>query len=203
MNNNPSRRPEKYRRRMVVQLFLILNGILLFCFPEPAKAMLFPKASQPVVITPSPATKPSPTGMESSWRHFLQAYKNRNLQEIDTTFHRLLADRKTLDFANATVYSLALLSLAQQAHERHDETGAGTLIDQAAILSPDFSFPCPARSQCYFFQKHWLPSLHSCFTGTKLFFSITWTDCNFLPASASHWLFCHYGCLSDSKAPWP
>jgi hypothetical protein len=54
--------------------------------------MLFPKASQPVVITPSPATKPSPTGMESSWRHFLQAYKNRNLQEIDTTFHRLLAD---------------------------------------------------------------------------------------------------------------
>jgi len=156
---------------MVVQLFLILNGILLFCFPEPAKAMLFPKASQPVVITPSPATKPSPTGMESSWRHFLQAYKNRNLQEIDTTFHRLLADRKTLDFANATVYSLALLSLAQQAHERHDETGAGTLIDQAAILSPDFSFPCQARSQWYFFQKQWLPSLHSCFTGTKLFFS--------------------------------
>jgi len=176
MSNNTTRQPGRNCCGMVVLLFLILNGILLFCLPEPARAMLFPEDSQFISASQSQQAsettiKPSRTIMEASWLNFLQAYRNRNLQEIETTFHELLTAKKNSDFANASDYSLALLALAQQAHERHDETGTGTLIDQAAILSPDFSFPYQARSQWHFSRKQWVSSLHSCFTGMKIFFS--------------------------------
>ncbi len=176
MINRIACQPARSCCRMVVLLFLILNGTLLFCLPEPAKAMLFPEDSQSLAAfqsqgTPSTAEKPSLASVESAWRNFLQAYKNRNLQEIDSTLYKLLTARKNADFANASSYSLALLALAQQAHERHDETGAGTLIDQAIKLSPGFSFSYQARSQWHFSRNQWLPSLHSCVSGIKSLFS--------------------------------
>ncbi|MCK4377960.1 MAG: tetratricopeptide repeat protein [Deltaproteobacteria bacterium] len=109
--------------------------------------------------------------MEESWQDFLRAYNNRNLQEIDNTLNNLLAVRKNSGFANATSYSLALLALAQQAHERHDDTGARTLVDKALNLSPDYSFPYQAESQLYFARKQWFSSLNSCFSGIKILFS--------------------------------
>ncbi|MEA2109722.1 MAG: tetratricopeptide repeat protein [Pseudomonadota bacterium] len=109
--------------------------------------------------------------MEESWQDFLRAYNNRNLQEIDNTLNNLLAVRKNSGFANARSYSLALLVLAQQAHERHDDTGAKTLVDKALNLSPDYSFPYQAESQLYFARKQWFSSLNSCFSGIKILFS--------------------------------
>ncbi|MEA3240608.1 MAG: hypothetical protein U9P37_03385 [Pseudomonadota bacterium] len=109
--------------------------------------------------------------MEESWQDFLRAYNNRNLQEIDNTLNNLLAVRRNSGFTNATSYSLALLVLAQQAHERHDDTGAMTLVDKALNLSPDYSFPYQAESQLYFARKQWFSSLNSCFSGIKILFS--------------------------------
>ncbi len=184
---------------MVVLLFLILNGTLLFCLPEPAKAMLFPEDSQSLAAfqsqgTPSTAEKPSLASVESAWRNFLQAYKNRNLQEIDSTLYKLLTARKNADFANASSYSLALLALAQQAHERHDETGAGTLIDQAIKLSPGFSFLTrPAVSGIF----PEISGFHLCIhalAALNHYFPITRTDCNFLPVSvlSRHFFLCGF-----------
>ncbi len=152
-------------------LFMMASGILILCIPLSANAWIFAEDSQP-----EPARQVQPTFvsmasmMEESWQDFLQAYSNRNLQEIDNTLNKLLAVRKNSGFANATSYSFALLSLAQDAHDQHDDTGAKTLIDKALNLSPDYSFPYQAESQLYFARKQCFSSLNSCFSGIKILF---------------------------------
>ncbi len=142
------------------------------CMPLPANAWIFAEDSQ---LEPASQVQSNPVSMasmmEKSWQDFLQAYNNRNLQEIDNTLNKLLAVRKNSGFTNATSYSLALLSLAQDAHERHDDTGAKTLVDKALNLSPDYFFPYQAASQLYFARKQWFSSLTFCFSGIKILFS--------------------------------
>ena len=138
----------------------------------PANAQIFAENGQhepASQIPPIPVSKSSM--MKKSWQDFLQAYNNRNLQEMDNTLNKLLAVRENSGFANATRYSLALLSLAQDAHERHDDTGAQILVDKALNLSPDYFFPYQAASQLHFARKQWLPSLSFCFSGIKILFS--------------------------------
>jgi len=156
----------------VIMFFMMGSGLLTLCMPLPANAWIFAEDSQPESawqVQISPVSNVSM--MERSWQDFLQAYKNRNLQEIDDTLNKLLAVRKNSGFANATSYSLALLSLAQDAHERHDDTGAKALVDKSLNLSPDYSFPYKAESQLYFARKQLLSSLNFCFSGIKILFS--------------------------------
>lgn len=153
----------------VIVFFVIGSGTLLPCVTLSANAWIFPKNGQPTSqIPPDPVSKSS---MRKSWQDFLQAYNNRNLQEMDNTLNELLTARINSGFANATRYSLALLSLAQDAHERHDDTGAEILVDKALNLSPDYFFPYQAASQLHFDRKQWFPSLSFWFSGIKILFS--------------------------------
>jgi tetratricopeptide (TPR) repeat protein len=170
MISNIANQPVRRWFQSVILLFMMGSGILYI--PLPANAWIFAEDSQPESANQAQLCSVSMISMmEESWQDFLRAYNNRNMQEIDNTLNNLLAVRKNSGFANATSYSLTLLILAQQAHERHDDTGAKTLVDKALNLSPDYSFPYQAESQLYFARKQWLSSLNSCFSGIKMLFS--------------------------------
>ena len=172
MISNIANQPVRRWFWSVILLFMMGSSILILCIPLPANAWIFAEDSQ---LEPAKQVQPCSVStasmMEESWQDFLQAYNNRNLQEIDNTLNNLLAVRKKSGFANATSYSLALLALAQHSHDRNDDTGAKTLVDKASSLSPDYSFPYQAKSQLYFARKQWFSSLHSCFAGIKKLFS--------------------------------
>ena len=171
MISNIANQPVRRWFWSVILLFMMGSGILILCIPLPANAWIFAEDSQPEPAKQDQVSSVSMISlMEESWQNFLQAYNNRNMQEIDNTLNNLLTVRKNSGFANATPYSLALLILAQQAHERHDDTGAKALVDKALNLSPDYSFPYQAESQLYFSRKQWLSSLNSCFSGIKILF---------------------------------
>ena len=152
----------------VILFFMIGSGILVLCVPKSVKAWMPAEDSQAEIMQYHPGFT---SKMEKSWQDFLQAYNTRDIQEIDSTLNNLLTARRDVGFANATPYSFALLVLAQDAHDRHDDAGAITLSDQALKLSPGFSFPYQARSQLYFAREQWFSSLKSSLSGLKRVFS--------------------------------
>lgn len=172
MTKNRTRQPAHSSFRSIILFFMMGFTLLLGIGPLPAQAWVFAEDTQ---LDPAGQNQTGMVSMKStmedSWQSFLQAYHNRNLQEIDTTLGNLLENRKNSGFANATPYSLALLALAQQAHDRHDDTGAKTLVDQSLLLSPDYSFPYQAKSQLSFSRKQWFSSCASCLSAGKKMFS--------------------------------
>ena len=173
MINNTASQPVRRWPWSVTLLFMITSGILTLGISLPADALIFAEDSQheAAIQQVQPSAVSMASIMKKSWQDFLQAYNNHNLQEIDNTLNNLQEGRRNSGFPNATSYSLALLALAQQAHEQHDNNSAMILVANASNLSPDYSFPYQAESQLYFARKQWFSSLNSYFSGIKILFS--------------------------------